>query len=222
LECSPIDIAKNSSTWIAIRNSTTNTTRLEKFYRLDEAIFKDVRGNLTTQVTAQGVSPQCCGNITEGIVGNRAYNPAVIAYWTENWLSDGSGRGNNFTIKWIRGPSSFVDSGYVGIQNLVFTEAPVMQALNCMPIIEASEADVLVDLISGAVQDYRILRTPVSDDVAWSDSWIYRNFSEKPQIQNGTAYDSRNYFPMNVTTRYGCLIAILSLSDSGQAMVSTS
>ncbi|KAH6616889.1 hypothetical protein C7974DRAFT_319174 [Boeremia exigua] len=207
LDCSAIDMAKNTSTWITFQNSTTNTTSLKSFYRLYESMFRDPHRNLTTSVTAQGVSPQCCGNVTDSTIEERTYNPAVISYWTENWLSDGSsiiGRGNNFTIKWIRGPTSFAElSGYAGIRHMIFSEAPVMQALDCMPTFEASEAEVLVDLTSGTVQDYRILSAPVSDDVAWSDSWVYRNLTEKPPIQNGTAWDERNYFDVNVTTSYG-------------------
>jgi hypothetical protein len=223
LDCSTIDMAKNTSTWIGIINATTDTGRLESFYRLGASMFGDPRYNLTTSVTAQGISPQCCDNATEVTFGEHVYNPAVIAYWTENRFLDNI-LGNNFTIKWIRGPSRFV---YYGVYNLVFTEAPVMQALNCMPTLEASEADVLVDLTSGTVQEYRILRTPVSDDVAWSDSWVLRNFTEKPAIKNVTAWDtgawnSENTFPTNITTRYVCVCAGHSNSNRVSAMEFTS
>jgi hypothetical protein len=219
LDCSTIDMAKNISTWIEIQNGTTDTGTLESFYRLENIMFTDPRFNLRTSVTAQGISPLCCGNATEVTSGQDVYNPAVIAYWTENWLSDGGGRGNNFTIKWIRGPSRF--AYYYGVHSLVFAEAPVMQALNCMPTLEASEADVLVDLTSGTVQEYRILRTPVSDDVAWSDSWVLRNFTEKHAIKNVTE-DSGNFFPTNVTTRYVCVSADYDNSNRVSAMGFTS
>lgn len=86
--------------------------------------------------------------------------------------------GLNLIIKWIRGPAGFAYlSGYPEIHESIFSEAPVMQALKCMPEIEVSRAEVLVDLGSGVVQDYRILDVPIPDNVAWSDSLIYRNLS---------------------------------------------
>ncbi|KAJ8117434.1 hypothetical protein OPT61_g1379 [Boeremia exigua] len=205
LDCSVIEMAKNASKWVTWRNSTTNGTGLDGYYQLQGTMFRGFRDNQTTRVTAQGVSPQCCGNVTKSTA---AYDPAVVAYWTENWISDGSTilvQGDNFTIKWIRGPAGFAQvSGYTDLQNLIFTEPPVMQALDCRPEVQASEAEVLVDLTSGVVQDYRILSAPVSDDVAWSDSWVYRNLTKKPLFQNTTDYtDERNYFDINVTTSYG-------------------
>jgi hypothetical protein len=228
LDCSMIELAKNTSSWISRRNSTINSTGIESFYQLAPTLFHDLSSNQTTRVTAQGVSPQCCGNVTDDTVQAQTYDPAVIAYWTENWLSDGSSillQGDNFTIKWIRGPAGFVEKpGYEVFRDLIFSEAPVMQALSCMPGFEASKAEVLVDLTSGIVQDYRILSMPVPEDVAWSDDWTHRNLSEKPQFQNVSngnySADNYKFYPSNVTTRLVRLQRYHGISDNLIAMAS--
>jgi hypothetical protein len=225
LDCSMSEPAKNVSNWLYRENSTMNSTGLKSYYKLASTMFEGLSSNQTTRVTAQGVAPQCCGNVTDDNVQVQTYDPAVVAYWTENWLSDGSSillQGGNFTIKWIRGPAGFaVKPGYEVLRDLVFSEAPVVQALSCMPKIESSTAEVLVDLTSGIVQDYRILSMPVPEDVAWSDDWTYRNLSEKPRFRNISA-DEWNYNPINVTTRSVCFHPYHSISDNIIAMASTS
>jgi hypothetical protein len=201
LDCSVIEAAKNTSNWFPQREPYDNSTGLDVYYNFDATMFDDLNDTQITRVTAQGTSPHCCGNVTDDTVHKKTYDPAVVAYWTENWLSNGSNAepGGNFTIKWIRGPAGFVENPYSTIDSLLFfSEAPVMQALNCVPGFEASKAEVLVDLKSGVVHDYRILSKPVPDNVAWSDSWTYRNLSQIG-LEEILA-------PVNVTTR--CVVPI--------------
>jgi hypothetical protein len=224
LDCSMWESANNASAWLFRKNSTMNSTSLKSYYQLPSTVF-EVLSNRSTRVTAQGVAPQCCGNVTDDNVQVQTYDPAVVAYWTEDWLEDESSilsKGKNFTIKWIRGPAGFVGKpDYEFLRYLVFSEVPVVQALSCMPKIESSTAEVLVDLTSGIVQDYRIVSMPVPEDVAWSDYWTYRNLSEKPQFQNISA-DHRDYTPFNVTTRSVLGHLNHSTSDDIIAMASTS
>lgn len=164
-------------------------------------------GDLRTRLTAEGLNPKCCANVSDT---NQQFNPGVIAYWTENWERTkpppidpnpfeppGARPTGNFTIKWVRGPVGFArPSNGSGIPfkggNLYFTELPAIQALNCMPLIEAAKAEVSIDSRNGKVQTYRILDEPVPEDVAWSDSWTFRNASTIPP---GEGYE------FNVTTR---------------------
>jgi hypothetical protein len=201
IECSVIESTNNLSLWLTARKSKEpsstylNITGLDNYYWLRETMFE---GNLTTRVTAQGSYPQCCANLTEGSKQGSPYAPVVLGYWTENWRSVG-GTNGNFTIKWIRGPASFAEVlGFEGVENMFFPEPPEIQALECMPSFETSEAEVTVDSTSGIVQDYRILKDPILENVAWSDATQWRNISAKPPFKNSS--DSYSYI-VDVTTR---------------------
>ncbi|KAH3984651.1 hypothetical protein HBH98_160680 [Parastagonospora nodorum] len=217
LDCSAVDWPSNVSLWLRAEDSTDksnrgkfNSTGLKTLYFPEPAVYD----NLTnTRLTAQPVFPQCCGNLTNDSGQGAQYQPSVLAYWTENWSEEAT---QNFTVKWIRGPASFVPYVKQTEPTLFYSEPPAIQALNCMPSIEASEAKVTVDTVSGAVQEYQILRAPSSDDVAWSDSFQWRNNSIV-RFSNASNTRAQN---IDVTTSYGVifmksLLRAASISDVG-------
>jgi hypothetical protein len=212
LDCSNVEWPRNSSLWLAAQNETSNKylniTGLDNYFSLEDVVQA---GNLSTRLTAQADVQQCCANLTRNI----QYNPAITAYWTENWWKSdpengafaNGGTGRNFTVKWIRGPASFARTMPFLIDILYFPEPPVIQALNCMPTFESSQAEVTVDPKSGVVQQYRILDTPVREHVAWSDNFQWRNLSEDARythsrVENyGNSSDTWYYYNVDVTLR---------------------
>jgi hypothetical protein len=65
---------------------------------------------------------------------------------------------------------------------------------------ESSRAVVTVEPKTGVVQQYRILDTPLREDIAWSDHFQWRTPSghnHSKTWHNTTIY----YYDMNVTTR---------------------
>lgn len=199
LDCSAVDWPSNVSLWLRAEDSTDksnrgkfNGTGLKTLYFPEPAVYDNITN---TRLTAQPVFPQCCGNTTGDSGQGASYKPSVLAYWTENWSQEPT---QNFTIKWIRGPASFVPYVKQTEPTLFYSEPPAIQALNCMPSIEASEAKVTVDTTSGAVQEYEIIRVPSSDDVAWSDSFQWRNDST---LRFSNTSDTKAKIT-EVTTRY--------------------
>ena len=137
----------------------------------------------------------CCVNDTSSGPGS-----AAIGYWSPNlayqdvllWSYDTYPY--NFTIKWIHGPQAqqFYQVNTSYLSYLTFSEQPVMNALNCKPVIEHADADVNVDHLTGRVQSYNITSKAVPDPHAWSDAfrtWTNSNHSPNEGL------------PINVTTR---------------------
>jgi hypothetical protein len=189
LECSAVDWPSNSSLWLFPQNQGygANITGLDNYFTLKPVVSDR---NFTTWLSTQGEIPPCCANLT----GNATYNSAVTAYWTENWQEVFNSfdtryyrSSGNFTVKWIRGPGKIARiTGKV--HKFVFPDLPAIQALNCMPMFESSRAEVTVKPKTGVVQHYRILDTPLREDVAWSDTSQWRNPSEDAQYTNVNTY----------------------------------
>jgi hypothetical protein len=211
LDCSNIEWPGNSSLWLQAQKELTKymkITALDNYFSLEGVVYAD---NFTTRITAQGDLLQCCANLTR----DAQYNPAVVAYWTENWwkaedkrgVTTSSGTGGNFTVKWIRGPASFAQASFLNLDYLYFPEPPAIQALNCMPILESSQAEVTVEPGTGVVQQYRILETPNREEVAWSDKSQWRNLSKEARYSQFVADGRGNisqgwyYYDADVTIR---------------------
>ncbi|KAH7076885.1 hypothetical protein BKA63DRAFT_411342 [Paraphoma chrysanthemicola] len=218
LECSAIEQIKNVSMWFDRQplSSGGNNSTSGNLYWPKAWIMA---GNLTTRITAQGAFPECCANSTSDTGRTTESAISVIGHWTENfpdidqkflragkWLAS-----SNFTIKWFRGPAGFgkMTKRLETTQRpqLRFTRPPDAQALNCMPVIETSAAEVTIDIPSGAVYDYKLLQTPKLEDVAWSDPFLYRNISEPPEWPKSTniTWLKSNSRLFQVTTSYGVL-----------------
>ena len=211
-------------------NSTMETVLDTRIGTLDPTIapFLGIIGNETyhvptmtmfnatvrTRFTAKGLDLRCCANISDAAKSYKQSEPVVLAYWTENWerrkpppitsdlfRADSPRPTGNFTVKWIRGPAGFApSSNYSSGGNLYFTEVPAIQAMNCVPIIETSEAEVMINSHNGNVQTYRILQEPVSEDAAWTDACVYRNDSALLPA-SWPIEDDEGRYQLNVTAR---------------------
>jgi hypothetical protein len=242
IECSSLDWPSNPDSWLTKPNSTItrengtlDITMFSDNYRPAAVIYA---GNTTTRLTAQANDVQCCANLSNNDAHMGEYAPTVLAYWTENWSLLETDPNNsripatedtlNFTVKWIRGPALFEppgDSGFGDSRSyLAFPERPAIQALNCMPMIETSRAEVTIEPSSGVVQRYRILEDPTPDNVAWSDSFQYRNLTDKPHFSTDDEGVSDTIKQnVDITTRYvGCLQAEKQADSLLEATASSS
>jgi hypothetical protein len=208
IECSIMDKLSNNSAWLRLidQNLPVNRTELPT----DRNVFlpEPSMPQYHTIMTPQAAYPQCCANETGRTDLGRSKSPVTIGYWTSNYpfndkvpRNSATGTTGNFTIKWLRGDAGFANLFYPQPEApwLYFMEQPQVQALNCIPIIEAAEAEVTVDRLFGKVQTYKILQPPVADDVAWADAFLFRNLSSVSQMSNTT--DSKS-FKLPMTTRY--------------------
>lgn len=88
----------------------------------------------------------------------------------------------NFTVLWVNGgyPEPYKDVS--GEMHFIFTETPQVQALNCMPIFEKTNAQITVNVNDGTIEDYEFLDALRVASEAWDD-----NFGV--HIANITAYN---------------------------------
>jgi hypothetical protein len=182
--------------------SLSNSSGNDDVYFYTNHLYTDMsyllgHGNFTTRFTAQNDRIWCCFEST----GNTRYIPAVIAYWTENWWVSGrNGTTGNFTVKWVQGVVLGGDDPGLGL----FHEPPAIQALNCMPTFESSRAEVTVEPKTGAIQEYRILNTPLREDIAWSDyfQWhIPSGYSRSEESGYVAPMDTNYFYNVDVTIR---------------------
>ncbi|KAJ4989425.1 hypothetical protein SVAN01_05150 [Stagonosporopsis vannaccii] len=207
IDCDAFKEASNSSLW----TRKFNESGVDSYYGkgpdgtmyIPEVLVK--YGDRYSRIITQAVQPSCCANSTEPGATDE-HNMSVLAYWTENWnKSTTTGEyttTGDFMIKWLRGPAGFDSLFNRYVNHLYFSEPPGIQAAICVPTIETSPAQAVVDQRTGSIRDFEILEQPVSADVAWSDAFQFRARTETPARQNST---EEQLYHHNVTTSYGVL-----------------
>ena len=204
IECSayPAQTLSNLSIWLTatdisnhtIWNASTIPNNLEGGYQLG-AVYS--HGNLPsailpitasentstcpncTTIFVNPASIACCGNESSS-----AWDPSVaIGYWSPNtdpetWTARNWHQ--NFTAKWIHG------NAVTGIQRnahqntyydigLLFPDVPDVTMMNCLPIIESAEANIIVNPSNGEIQSFDITSTPTELTEAFSDNFLPHN-----------------------------------------------
>ncbi|KAJ4291613.1 hypothetical protein N0V90_009508 [Kalmusia sp. IMI 367209] len=201
MDCDTIPEIQNVSSWLGkneqavtsaefIRNQTglTNFTALRRFIFQDTPAF--------TTIFTNGNQVQCCNNRTSNHL-----DTAAIGYWSPTDSRSYPYQDRNWPLsfipKWVIGPFSKEDGAY----NLIFEEQPELQAALCKPIIETTEATVLIDQATGVVHSYDLDGPPIAYDSAWSEAFIRRSPSN-----TNHQFDLYHYNgPLNVTTSFGVL-----------------
>jgi len=168
VDCTPLtsqDIGKDSPWFdeIDLSNSSVwDTSRNDPYIRIGYQLRKRP---WRTSLLAYSIRPRCCENRTmEGHQGKSA-----IGYWSIELARYNSSWPRNFTAKWIYADARTEFYASPEWDELVLTEIPKIQALNCKPVIETSTADVIVDGNTGTVHSFRILDQPVPAKSPWSD-----------------------------------------------------
>jgi hypothetical protein len=173
----------------------------------------------------------CCGNATSN--GNGS---SVFGYWSPvDYLykfQQSQPVPKNFTAKWIhgharnnyfpgllQGASTFEEAS---TPRLVFREAPSIQALTCLPIIESGDAEITVDSQSGIVLSYTILEKNIQVvERAWTDPFLLHNLTSPPSAVplsvgvGADGFETEICGPFNITTSYGTLflVTLLGVAD---------
>jgi hypothetical protein len=208
IECSNIQESADPIEWLSIINNKTilkehGLTDDDTIFLTNMTIFPgtDYRTTLVSGVSA----PTCCTNGSMTTGSDRHLSPAALGYWTMNFPSDLNvnqsalyAKSGNFTIKWVTGIAHHYKSSYYRSNNtLYFSKRPMIQALNCRPVIESATAIVTIDHVQAKVQHYRILEGAQPEDVAWSDSFELRNTTSDGSSDRTCENSQRG----NVTTR---------------------
>ena len=213
LKCNPIEEISNISSWLEPVNLTEHESsmlpediaRLKstgglQVYTLPSSIFENSSSKTTTFSPSTYVA--CCANGTI-----EKPRQSVMGYWTAVrnrfiWEDDAEYVSWPLSIvpKWIVGkPVSVKDSN--GYQVVYFREIPRMQAANCQPIIETTEATIAVDAQSGSIISSRIDSSVEPMNLAWDDAFTRHEVpGHTPALANNTYRG-----PLNVTTSFGVL-----------------
>ncbi|KAI4930189.1 hypothetical protein J4E85_004814 [Alternaria conjuncta] len=206
LECEQVPEVANTSTWlihpdeIDSQVTPTDLEGLENYYSFNHTMFGGSPSNTSAFGTSAMLS--CCSNGTKDDL-----NSAVIGYWSpvnvEAFPNADSQWPIPFVTKWIVGkpvtvPGRDENQGPM----LLFKDVPDLQAARCMPIVETSDAKVVVDVETGMVQSYEIISPVGPAKSAWSEVFV----RHAPTHGNATQqYDKKYRGPLNVTTSYGVL-----------------
>jgi hypothetical protein len=220
LECSPTDDVANTTWWLEQRNYTLASNQTKEMNVIDYLWnFQLPSFNYTTPVAPDSQFIQCCFNQTEPSRMANWSMPVLVAYWTNNFgLRYGersvTGENGNITVKWIYGEAGTPINSGGSLPPLMFPKPPKLQSLNCMPVIETSEAEVVVDKETRRVESYKILRDPVLDESAWSDNFVLHDVSNPDdpafiaELQSSIDEDEADeenpsmFARQNMTTRY--------------------
>jgi len=206
LECEQVPEVANTSTWlihpdeIDSQVTPTDLEGLGNYYSFNHTMFGGSPSNTSAFGTSAMLS--CCSNGTKDDPDS-----AVIGYWSpvnvEEFPNADSQWPVPFVTKWIVGkpvtvPGRDENQGPM----LLFKDVPDLQAARCMPIVETSDAKVVVDVETGMVQSYEIISPVGPAKSAWSEVFV----RHAPTHGNATQqYDKKYRGPLNVTTSYGVL-----------------
>ncbi|KAI0409293.1 hypothetical protein F4802DRAFT_243535 [Xylaria palmicola] len=220
LECSEYHPLDNASLWLVdwrlpddaeLNPNVTRGYELKGYLPLNHS----TAGYPLTTLFSSDRRLQCCQNMTNDTAGQSS-----IGYWSAN-LKDSQSYypalskswPANFTVKWIRGHAVEATLSYTDgtdlrddkKNRLIWTEPPQVTALNCMPIIETTDASVTVDATNGRVTDFKLLGQPQEDRFAWTDDFV--------AYRHGPPMASE--FDVNMTTSHGILfiLGILGAAD---------
>jgi len=220
LECEQIPEVANTSTWLIhtdeIQRSRdsprqTDLEGLERYYSLNSEIFGDSPSNTSAFATTAMLS--CCSNGTKDDPDS-----AVAGYWSpvnvQNFPNTDRQWPVPFVTKWIVGkPVTVPGISKLQGQMLLFKDAPDLQAARCMPIVETSDAKVVVDVKTGVIQSYEIISSVGPAKSAWSEVFVRHALTHGNATQQ---YDEEYRGPLNITTSYGILFmgSMLKAADS--------
>jgi hypothetical protein len=195
LECSTVQVPPSGWLDRAEEVYPERTNEAIHGYVLPAILFEDTP--YKTPVFTVPRRMGCCTNST--ISGGQS----VIAYWSSNTaltekrpaqavdmngplnLKEPRVWSENFTIKWIVGPTSSTIisgrdpanntiTGFVVYGNetlLYFTEEPRMAMLNCIPIIEKANASITIARSTGQILEAKLLDKPQPAHEAWDYAW---------------------------------------------------
>jgi hypothetical protein len=225
LQCTPIEEVANTSSWLNFENlsNKSKTFNAESFskvngsgkvelYSLPEYMFEGSDSHTTVISSPKAVG--CCQN---GTVSDP--QRAVLGYWSpvlppNHATKDGGFPYDtltwplNLTTKWIVGrPIILQDNTNKSL--VYFKELPRMQAARCEPVIETTEASIILDSNTGNVHFHSIDTVVTTDSGAWSDVFTMRG---DPKTLTNETYAEMT---QNITTSFGVLFldALLGSAD---------
>jgi len=208
LTCKPIDMSKTAS-WVSALDFTNKDAWDDPRIPADLQVGYELKIGLSVNKTnrdgtytywddehpyfsffAADEKTECCG--TEN---NELYKAASIGYWS----AAGDAKHSSVVVKWVSGNAfgaQFIDADNQA--HLVWKEVPKVTALKCDPVYETANARVEVDVLSGMVQGYDIVESPLPDPNAWSHLYQDLNVSRGVPYTNKSTGEGFEFQPSKV------------------------
>lgn len=202
VKCTRIPEVDDVDTWLVKKNVTNwpfkpknaTTAYIDPYYAFDKTDHAmPMRGGVYRETDHR-----------QGLVSD-----TTISSWTSNFKHGPEKDAvywptNNFTVEFMHGSAAigqWIERWEAYAAEVLWVKPPRMQALDCMPVIETSQARVIIDAQSEVVQKYEILSEIRLEDAAWFEAFVMRNLSaglkESPRGPQGRLSLG------NVTTRHG-------------------
>jgi hypothetical protein len=163
-------------------------------YILPGTIFQNT--SRETSIFSRSSTIICCSNETD-TVGRSA-----VGYWsqmnTTQWWKNDPSLGSsgwkefgpdtwppNFAVKWIVGSTltsnvtAYTDAAASNYKIMQFAQVPDMSFLECKPVIERADAEVVAAHATGQVLSFKILNDPQPQLDPWSSHFEHVNASNK-------------------------------------------
>lgn len=221
IECTeyPVQTLMNTSIWLTERDLTNSTVwnrstipdGLHGGYQFG-AIYQQFPSAILPVEPTSNISscPNCTtifANPSEIVCCKNGssidWDPRVaVGYWSPNtnpltWSTKSWQQ--NFTAKWFTG-NAVADIQKNGADrtddiNLLFTAPPSTTMLNCTPLVQSAEVDVVVNPTNGVIQTFNITSHPKELTGPFADSF--------PPHNETTFSRSTGYVYYNVTLRSG-------------------
>jgi hypothetical protein len=204
LECgnvetrNPLWFTKNEVDLFSFENSTDATAVKDRLNRTGYILPSTIFENTTRQTSIYSRASKviCCSNETD-ITGRSA-----VGYWsqmnTTQWWKNDPSLGSSswikfgpdiwpphFAVKWILGPTvtsnvtAYTNGAASHYKIMQFTDVPSMTFLDCKPVIEKAEAEIVVARTTGQVLSFNILNAPQPQIDPWSAHFNHLNESDK-------------------------------------------
>jgi Protein of unknown function (DUF3433) len=204
IECVPIN---NSSRWVFEVSDLSNSTNWHPAASGDDLCFGY---ELSSEVRVV-VLPQYNGPQPKSI---------LISQWLHFNYSSDPKRGDplyrptnsqNFTTLWINASYphlyyNYKDEEYNNVfkapPRLIFTERPQVQALNCRPIFETSQARIIVNANSSKIENFTLLEPPKADKNAFNEIFQIHYSNETAYYESGYNMDLDRIMTFNTSVRY--------------------
>ena len=211
LECVPIDMS-NTSAWLTTLNLTDSAP-----WNIDNGtgnltVAYEINLGFSTNSSLEDNGPffnisAADYQMPSSVSGANSSEETAIGYWTHS----ADDPHESIIVQWITGypiPYQLRNSLSQEPQtHWIWKDIPKVTALKCLPVFEFADATVIVDLATGAVQDYIITNPPSPDLHAWSSRYQALNvstgvpYSSNPDI--GAGFQTKpGVFLQNVSVRY--------------------
>ncbi|KAF1845015.1 uncharacterized protein K460DRAFT_405295 [Cucurbitaria berberidis CBS 394.84] len=192
IECTPVRLPKTNWTG-RIENAHTSDRIGNLTGLLLPSLFHLNQLN-NTPIFSAPRQMACCANGTNG-------GQSVVAYWSSNnsYIDEWQPYGRwvrNFTTKWIVGSGKTIEvSGQRDLTTspdvtmadgsrpggnvtlLYYEEQPQIQIMNCEPIIEVADADIIIERSSGQVLESTIIGNPRPAPGVWDSDYDMGNIT---------------------------------------------